>query len=110
MRELAQDLAVCRGSKGRCLEISRQVDGENVGAFVGGTPRLRVGRAQGYEGWIQAIPYTRVRVRRFVGDGVDSRDALQIRQWRHVHQRKTRHPGVPNPFDEGTYCVMQVLW
>src|SRR4029077_18863275 len=43
VRKLAQDLIVYRGGKGRRLEIGRQVDGEHVGRFVGGTPRLRIG-------------------------------------------------------------------
>src|SRR6516164_4483705 len=110
MRELTQNLVVYGRGKNCRLEIGRQVDGEHIGRFVRWTRRLWIRRAQGYEGWIQAIPYARLRVSGFGGDRIDSGNALEIRQRWHVHKRKTRHPRVSDHVQKRTHRVVQVLW
>ncbi len=88
--EFAQQLVVRLVLEDRSLEVGRQADVQHVGGLFRRTERLRIGRAQRHQPRREALPHRRVGIGLFQIHVRQRRDALEIRQRRHVHDRQAR--------------------
>jgi len=73
----------------------------------GGTPAVRA--AQRDELRIEGVPYACVGVTAPQGIGIDARNALEIRQRRHVHDRHARNPGLGDRNEQLAHAGRTVL-
>ena len=95
--------------EGRSLEVCRQADMKDVWSFFRRTKRLRIGRAERHQAGFESLPDLGVGVGLFQLHSRQCRDSLQIRQWRHVHDRQARQLRLGNPDHQNPERVVGVL-
>ncbi len=93
----------------RSLEVGRQADVKHVRRLFRRTERLRIGRAQRYQPRREALPHLRVGIGLLQIHARQRRDALQIRQRRHVHDRQTRQLRCGDLDHQHAHAVIGVL-
>ena len=97
------------GVEARHLEIGRQRDLQHIDLLARRADRLRVGAAQRQAARLEIVPHRGVGERRLQPVGVETGDALQIGQRRHVHDRHARHPARRDRVEQFAHARRAVL-
>ncbi len=93
----------------RHLEIGGQRNLQHVDLLARRADRLRVGAAQRQAPGLEIVPHRGVGERRLELIGIETGDALQIGQRRHVHDRHARDPARRHGVEQFAHARRAVL-
>ena len=90
--ELRQHGVVRGACELRHLEVGRQTHLQDIGRLVRGPKGLRIRAAQGHQAGLKSIPNSRLQIGAGKPFRIQTRNARQVRKWRHVHDGHAGHP------------------
>ena len=107
--EPAHDRRILVAVETRAFEIGRQRDQKFIRLAVGRTDRLRVGAVERDLLGIDRIPNARIGVGRFERLVIQSGDALDVGQRRHVHDRHAGHARFADRIEQFAHAGRTIL-